>query len=246
MSAAPGGSLPAATGAVTAGIVSTTATATTATATTIIWDFGGVLFRWNPAALLARTLPHRITAAHTAQHWKQQFFLSYRGEWGDFDRGTTTEAEMVPRIARRTGLSEAEVRAVVDAVPGELQPVEGSVRLLRALQACGHRLHFLSNMPAPLADLLPRRHAFLSAFTSGIYSSQVRLTKPDPAIYALAQQRFGGDPAATLFIDDHPENIEAAQQHGWQALLFTGPDALAAELHARGLIEQATAKHSKP
>lgn len=204
---------------------------------TVVWDFGGVLFRWDPAALVARTLPHRLTDRLNAQHWKEQFFLSYRGEWGDYDRGVTTVAEMVPRIARRTGLTEREVQAVVDAVPDELQPIADSVRLLTALRERGHRLHYLSNMPAPLAAHLQQRHDFLSLFESGIYSSHVRLTKPDAAIFALAQQRFGGDPADTLFIDDHPENIEAARRHGWHARLFTGPQALGAELRALGLID---------
>lgn len=204
---------------------------------TVVWDFGGVLFRWDPAALVARTLPHRLTDQLNAQHWKEQFFLSYRGEWGDYDRGVTTVPEMVPRIAQRTGLTEREVQAVVDAVPDELQPIADSVRLLTALRERGHRLHYLSNMPAPLAAHLQRRHDFLSLFASGIYSSHVQLTKPDPAIFALAQQRFGGDPADTLFIDDHPENIEAACRHGWHARLFTGPQALAAELRAMGLID---------
>ena len=204
---------------------------------TVVWDFGGVLFRWDPAALVARTLPHRLTDQLNAQHWKEQVFLSYRGEWGDYDRGVTTVPEMVPRIAQRTGLTEREVQAVVDAVPDELQPIADSVRLLTALRERGHRLHYLSNMPAPLAAHLQRRHDFLSLFASGIYSSHVQLTKPDPAIFALAQQRFGGDPADTLFIDDHPENIEAACRHGWHARLFTGPQALAAELRAMGLID---------
>lgn len=204
---------------------------------TIVWDFGGVLFRWDPAALIARTLPHRLSDRMNAQYWKEQFFLSYRGEWGEYDRGVTTVPEMVPRIAQRTGLTEHEVLAVVDAVPDELQPIADSVRLLTALRERGHRLHYLSNMPAPLAAHLQRHHDFLSLFASGIYSSHVQLTKPDPAIFALAQQRFGGDLADTLFIDDHPENIEAARRHGWQARLFTGPQALGAELQALGLID---------
>ncbi|MBX9793881.1 MAG: HAD family phosphatase [Burkholderiaceae bacterium] len=204
---------------------------------TIVWDFGGVLFRWDPAALIARTLPHRLSDRMNAQYWKEQFFLSYRGEWGEYDRGVTTVPEMVPRIAQRTGLTEREVQAVVDAVPDELQPITDSVRLLTALRERGHRLHYLSNMPAPLAAYLQRRHDFLSLFASGIYSSHVQLTKPDPAIFALAQQRFGGDPVDTLFIDDHPENIEAARRHGWQARLFTGPQALGSELQALGLID---------
>ena len=205
--------------------------------TTIVWDFGGVLFRWDPAALIARTLPHRISAEHSAQHWKHQFFALPDGEWIAFDRGTLAVDDVVAGIAQRLDWPEAEVRAVVDAVPDELQPTEGSVRLLQALHQRGHRLHFLSNMPAPLADHLQRQHAFLALFDSGIYSSHMRLVKPEAAIYALAQQRFGGNPAATLFIDDHPENIEAAQRHGWQARLFIGPDALAAELRDLGLID---------
>ncbi len=204
---------------------------------TIVWDFGGVLFRWDPAALIARTLPHRLSAAHSAQYWKDQFFGLPDGEWIAFDRGTLGVNDVVAGIARRLEWSAAEVRAVVDAVPDELQPIEGSVGLLNALQQRGHRLHFLSNMPAPLSDHLQRQHAFLALFASGIYSAHVHLIKPDAAIYALAQQRFGGDPAATLFIDDHPDNIEAAQRHGWQARLFTGPDALAADLRDLGLTD---------
>ena len=204
---------------------------------TIVWDFGGVLFRWDPAALIARTLPHRISAEHSAQHWKHQFFGLPDGEWVAFDRGTLGVEDVVSGIAKRLAWPESEVRAVVDAVPDELQPIEGSVRLLKALHQRGHRLNFLSNMPAPLADPLQRQHAFLTLFASGIYSSHVHLAKPQAAIYTLAQQRFGGDPAATLFIDDHLDNIEAAQRHCWQARLFTGPDALAAPLRDLGLID---------
>ena len=109
---------------------------------TVVWDFGGVLFRWDPAALIARTLPHRITDELGPQHWKEQFFLSYRGEWGEYDRGVMTEAEMVPLIAKRTGLQVREVQAVIDAVPAELQPIEQSVALVRALRDRGHRLHY--------------------------------------------------------------------------------------------------------
>jgi putative hydrolase of the HAD superfamily len=208
---------------------------------TIVWDFGGVLFHWDPAALLGRVLAHRITPALNAAHWKQQFFLSYRGEWGEFDRGVVTAAEMVPRIALRTGLTVAEVQAVVDAVPAELQPIAGSVQLLRALHARGYRQYFLSNMSIPYAEHLQRQQAVLSLFAGGIYSAHVQLTKPDAAIFALAQQRFrpgtAADGNATLLIDDHPENIDAARRHGWQALLFTSPQALAGDLRTLGLID---------
>ncbi|MDO5529176.1 MAG: HAD-IA family hydrolase [Paracoccus sp. (in: a-proteobacteria)] len=48
--------------------------------------------------------------------------------------------------------------------------------------------------------------------------------------------RFGLDPAETLFIDDSAKNIDAARAEGWDGILFTSPEALRAELAARGLL----------
>ena len=77
----------------------------------------------------------RIASEADARHWMGQIFQSYGGDWGDFDRGTVEPAALVQRIARRTGLSEAEVQRVVDAVPHELQPQPATVALLRQLHA---------------------------------------------------------------------------------------------------------------
>ena len=40
-------------------------------------------------------------------------------------------------------------------------------------------------------------------------------------------QSFGLERRATLFIDDNVDNVEAAQDFGWQAVLFTGVEGLA-------------------
>ena len=56
--------------------------------TAIVFDFGGVLFRWQPKELLARVLPHHAPDDTAAQALVEQFFQSCQGDWGDFDRGT--------------------------------------------------------------------------------------------------------------------------------------------------------------
>lgn len=203
---------------------------------TLIFDFGGVVFRWNPAQLLARVLPERIRSAAEAEHWKGLFFQSYTGDWGAFDQGLIDVPELCQRIAQRTGISEAEVQAVVDAVADELAPLPGTVALIHQLKARGHRLLYLSNMPAPYARHLLAHQPVLAAFEQGVFSSAVRLCKPDPAIYRHALAQFGLMPSQALFIDDHPENISAAQQLGLPAWLFTGAPALAEELNRRGLL----------
>ncbi len=204
--------------------------------TAVVFDFGGVLFRWEPERLLAELLGARITPETPARHWMQQIFQSYGGDWGDFDRGTVEPAALVPRIARRTGLSEAEVQRVVDAVPHELQPQPATVALLRRLHAAGHPLFYLSNMPAPYATHLERTHDFMALFGDGVFSARVHHNKPEPAIFEVAAARFGRPPHELLFIDDHAPNIEAARALGWRGIHFVDIAQTTAALREHGLL----------
>ena len=52
-----------------------------------------------------------------------------------------------------------------------------------------------------------------------VYSHEVGLAKPDPAVYALTAERLGVRPEAIAFLDDVPANVEAARACGWQAVL---------------------------
>ncbi|MEK8045418.1 HAD family hydrolase [Ideonella margarita] len=202
----------------------------------IIFDFGGVVFRWHPATLLARVLPRHAPTPEAAEQLKAVFFQNYEGDWGAFDSGLISADEVVQRISARTNLTPAEVQAVVDAVPDELAPQAGTVALMQVLKAAGHRLFYLSNMPAPYAEHLERTHAFMAWFERGVFSSRVRTGKPGRRIYELALADFGIPAADALFIDDHPVNIEAATALGLPALLFTTPEQLAADLRQRGLL----------
>lgn len=201
----------------------------------VVFDFGGVLFDWHPPSLLQRELPHLVTDDATAAHWVAQFFQSYGGDWGEFDRGAIDTAALVQRIAGRTGLPAADVQRVIDGVPRELQPKPDTVALLRRLHEAGHRLYFLSNMPEPYAAHLETTHDFVGLFDDGIFSSRVRHNKPAPEIFHLAVQRFGHPPPQLVFIDDHLPNVEAARTLGWTALQFADAAQAAGELRAAGL-----------
>lgn len=186
-----------------------------------VFDFGRVLFRWRPETLLREVLPQRATDEASARHWAVQVFQGYGGDWGEFDRGTVQPPDLAQRIATRTGLTADEARAVIEAVPAELQPLPDSVALLQRLRAAGRRTFYLSNMPAPYADHLEATHDFVRGFEAGVFSARVGFNKPEPEIFVLAEQRFGVPAQSLLFLDDHAPNIAAAQAAGWQALLFT-------------------------
>jgi HAD superfamily hydrolase (TIGR01509 family) len=202
----------------------------------VVFDFGGVVFRWQPHALLARVLPHRAGGEAAVAALAAEFFEGYSGDWGDFDRGTVDEDGVAHRIAWRTGLPLSEVRRVIEAVPAELQPMPHTVRLMERLRGRGHRLWFLSNMPAPYARHLEDTHDFLRWFDGGLFSSRVNLVKPEPAIFHEAQRRFGAPAGELLFIDDFAHNVAAARALGWQGLHFLSPAQCEDELSARALL----------
>lgn len=65
-----------------------------------------------------------------------------------------------------------------------------------------------------------------------ILSGEERMIKPDPNIYSLLCNRFSLVPHETLFIDDTLKNIEAAKEHGLQAVHFKDRDQRLAELNS--------------
>lgn len=202
----------------------------------IVFDFGGVVFRWHPPSFLARVWPQRVADASAGIATAATFFQNYGGDWGAFDQGLIGADEVVARISARTGWSRAEVQQVVDAVPDELQAVPETVALIQELKAAGHRLFYLSNMPEPYADHLERRYPLADWFEAGVFSGRVKHSKPGAEVFRLAIQHFGVAPASCLFLDDHPVNIEAARRLGWQALHFSTAAGARAALQAQGLL----------
>lgn len=73
-----------------------------------------------------------------------------------------------------------------------------------------------------------RRVPVYRHFDGDVVSCEERTVKPEPRIYEILLDRFALDPAETLFIDDRPENIAAAERHGIRGCLFDRRDPEAA------------------
>ncbi|MFN3303900.1 MAG: HAD family hydrolase [Roseateles sp.] len=202
----------------------------------IVFDFGGVVFRWHPASFLARVLPQRIETLEQGALAAAQFFQNYGGDWGLFDQGLIGADEVVRRIAARTGWSRGEVETVVRSVPDELMAIPATVVLIRDLRAAGHTLHYLSNMPLPYAEHLSRTFPLTEWFDSGLFSGRVKQIKPSAEIFAMAERHFDAQPQELLFLDDHPANVDAALARDWQAFLFTDAASARRELVSRRLL----------
>ncbi len=112
---------------------------------------------------------------------------------------------------------------------------EQMLALAHALRGT-HRVFVLSNV-GPLHWQQARRQFALDRLAHDCLKSyEEGVMKPDPAIYAIANERFGLDPAKTVFIDDLPENAAAGRDVGWHAIRHTGYPATLAELQGLGVI----------
>ena len=191
----------------------------------LVFDFGGVVFNWQPLRLLQETLPEVVADDAQARALAGQIFQSFSltSDWALFDLGQIEPEPLAERISKRCGLQASDVLKVIHAIPDHLVPIAGTVALLQHLKAQGHRLFFLSNMPTTYALELERRNDLAAWFDGGIFSSRVQLIKPRPEIFQEAVRRFDLVPTHTVFVDDLAHNIEAAAAQGWGGVQFHNP-----------------------
>ncbi|NBY04930.1 MAG: HAD family phosphatase [Betaproteobacteria bacterium] len=197
----------------------------------LVFDLGQVMIRWEPVALLKRFIPHRCGTDEPAHQLAEACFRS--PAWSAFDAGLLDTDGVAQALATILQEPERLVRAMVVDIAHALLPIANSVALLQQLHLWRNaqtqqslRLFYLSNMPEPYAAHLTATHDFFNCFDGGVFSARVKRAKPDPAIYAHAEEVLELIPAQTIFFDDHLPNVKAATDRGWQGVHVPDPDHL--------------------
>ena len=196
----------------------------------VVFDVGRVLYQWHLRNLFEKIVDDRARLETLLGEVVTE-------EWHfEHDRGRTL-GEMVPeRIALYPDF-EPEIRAYAtrfnETIPG---PVPGSHALVERLDARGVPLYAITNFGAEFwAGFRPSEPIF-DRFRDIVVSGEEKLAKPDPAIFALAEARFGRNASTMLFIDDNRANVDAAAACGWHVHHFTDAAALESDLADRKLI----------
>jgi putative hydrolase of the HAD superfamily len=104
-----------------------------------------------------------------------------------------------------------------------------------ALKQGGFKTAILSNMGDNVLANIESTFDWLPRFDVLVWSYQLGIAKPDPAIYRHTLRGLGVEAGEALFIDDRPVNIEAARALGMQGVLFSTVDHLRTDLIAEGL-----------
>ena len=156
----------------------------------------------------------------------------------DFDAGTVTGHEFWRKIAREAGLNLDET-AIDELAHWDarmwMTVNEGMLRWQQELKAQGVRTAIISNLGDTVHKAMAHEFKWLSQFDLLVWSYQLRLVKPDAAIYRYALEKLGVRPEEALFIDDKQANVDAATRMGMKGVVFSTVERLRADLIAQGL-----------
>ncbi len=185
---------------------------------------------WNPYYLYRHMLGEDPKAT-------EKFLLAvdFSGWNVENDRGRTLAhgtAELAERFPEYRELILAYDTRYLESIGGAIQPV---VEILRALKERGYPLYGLSNWPAEKFSLVREIYPFFAWFDNIVISGEVKLIKPDRAIFDLLLKRVGLPANQCVYIDDNEHNIAAARELDFQTVLFRSPEQLVKDLLALGV-----------
>ncbi len=141
--------------------------------------------------------------------------------WLLYDRGLYKKEEMLPLlIDYYPEIAPAHLERFMQLWPRRMQPMEGMETLIRQLKEAGYPCYLLSNFNPQFEELRPHCPA-LALMDGAVVSYIINMMKPHRDIFDYTAEKFGIRPEETLFIDDSPANIEAAQAVGFQGHRFT-------------------------
>lgn len=217
----------------------------------ICLDLGGVMIRiasgWQEACRRA-DVPAPIDMQSPA-NMPALMELNYLHE-----TGRISDEDFAFGIAQRIGLSPEQVMSAIDA--WLLGPYPGAGELMLELAVHSKcRAACLSNTNRRHWSLMNqvggKNHLPLMDLHARYTSFDLESMKPDAEIYRRVEQASGVQPAAILFFDDYPANIQTALDRGWNAHRIdptTGdsPSQVRRHLISLGLLDKTSEENRPP
>lgn len=146
-----------------------------------------------------------------------------------FDAGAITTADFHARVMAISGakMSYDDFYAIYNDI-FSLNPA--AIDVLGRVKAAGTKLLLLSNTDPERFGFVLRTFPAISLFDGYVLSYELKLLKPDPAIYLAAARKAGCAAGECVFIDDMEENVRAAVAVGLAGVHYLPETDLETEL----------------
>jgi len=192
---------------------------------TVIFDLGGVLIDWNPLYLYKKIFDHEKDI---------RFFLDNvcTKEWNENQDAGYPLAQATDDLIKKYPQYQDEINAYYTRWREMFGDYNAhSVSILEKLHLQKkHRLLALTNWSAETFHPVKDSYPFLNYFEGIVVSGDEKIKKPDYKIYQILLNRYNVNAKESVFIDDALENIEAADDLGFQTIHFVSASQMEAEL----------------
>lgn len=178
-----------------------------------LFDIGHVLVDFEPEDFL-----HRV--AKETERPVEPLSEDDLEKFNEVEKGQINDAEFVEYLNKSKGLSWTVADLI--AVWSRMFRVNETGRglFLDAVKA-GVPVYTLSNIAKYHIDSIESNWGGFFDGAAGLFLSyQIGVRKPDPFIYRYALDELGAKGEQCFFVDDRPENIDAARGAGIQAHQF--------------------------
>ena len=198
----------------------------------VVFDYGMVLTGPRDEEALAAL--HRLTSM-SPERFEDHYWVNRHA----YDEGKLTGLAFWERFVREAGVvgGSADLIEELNHWDARMWTTENREMLawqLR-LKERGIRTAILSNMGDNVLANMQRTFDWLPRFDVLVWSYQLRMAKPEPAIYLHVLKELDVRPEEALFLDDKLVNVEAARALGMRALEFSTVEKLRRDLVAAGL-----------
>lgn len=107
------------------------------------------------------------------------------------------------------------------ATASMIEPIKSTVQLVRKLKSAGYTLYLFANAPTELYAAVQKKYPDIINMFDGVFiSSEVKVIKPEPAIFNHVLTTHNLVPENCILIDDLPETVAVAQKLGMQAFVY--------------------------
>lgn len=179
---------------------------------TVIFDIGNVLMKFDFFPMMHQLFEDEKTIDAVVE----AYFKS--GNWEKLDLGTADDEAFLAAAISYAPDYEAAIRKTFDNLHLSLLQEPFAIPWINSLKLRGYRVLFLSNYSTTVMKKGPEALAFLPLMDGGVFSCDVHLCKPDPAIYLTLKEKYDLDFSTCVFLDDTLPNLETANSQGLRTI----------------------------
>jgi FMN phosphatase YigB (HAD superfamily) len=192
----------------------------------VVFDIGWVLVHLAPQPLLMLLREHGADVQSLEDVTSRIALHAHESGRLDGSRLIEDLARLAPRPVAASVLRSAWI---------DMFDPQPAMFALAARLRARYRVFLLSNVGELHWTELRRRFQLHELGHDVIASYEAGVMKPHAGIYEQAERRFALQPAATVFIDDRAENIEAVRLRGWHGIVHVDHDTTVQALRGLGV-----------